>query len=355
MKAILVRDFAPVGDFSNVVIEEREDPRPAPGQIRVRMLCAPVNPSDFNFIHGTYREGFERLIWNHGQQDLTTDAARAVPFAMPPYVVGGEGVGVVDACGGGLLAKRLMGKRVSVAVGPPSGTWQQYTIADAIRAVALPSTVSDEQASMFFVNPLSVYAMLRHVLRVKPGRWLLITAAGSALGKAAVRLGAKFGYRTICVVRGSANSEVLRRLGAHAVIETDTQDLVSEVHRITAGHGADYALDCVGGALAGDALRCMALNGHYLCYGTLSGAPIELHQRDIMHPLVKVEGFFLPNWLLQQNKLTLLRTLTAVRKLLAAGYFDCDVDRVFDFDHVHDALAAAAARDRTGKVLLRFP
>ncbi len=354
MKAIVVSDIAPAGDFSRVYIEEQALPAPGAGQVRVRMLYAPINPSDFNFIHGTYHDGFERLIWNYGHDTLTMDPQRTQPLAAVPYTIGGEGVGVVEAAGGGFLAKRLLGKRVSIAVGPPAGTWREYAIADAIRAVVLPASVSDEQAAMFFVNPVSVYVMLKHVLKVKPGTRLLITAAGSAIGKAVTRLSTVFGYQCICVVRGSSNSDALRGLGAHAVIETNTQNLQAEVHRVTAGRGVDYALDCVGGTLAGDALRCMALNGHFLSYGTLAGRPTELHQRDIMHPLVRVEGFFVPNWLLQQNKLTLIRTLRAVKKLVARGYFDVDVDRVFDFSRVHDALAAADARDRTGKIMLRF-
>jgi NADPH:quinone reductase-like Zn-dependent oxidoreductase len=88
-----------------------------------------------------------------------------------------------------------------VAGGPPNGTWQEYTVVDAKRAVALPDAVVDEQAAMFFVNPIAAYVLIRDVLRVRRDGWVLVTAAGSALGKSVVRMGKRDGFRTICVVR----------------------------------------------------------------------------------------------------------------------------------------------------------
>lgn len=352
MKAARVKAFGE--DLAAIAVEDVAVAEPGPGQVRVRMLYSPVNPSDFNFIHGTYHQALSRCIWNRGQATVTFDPARVTPCPVPPYTLGGEGVGIVEACGSGLLAKRLRGKRVAVAAGPPQGTWQESTIAEAKKCVVLPSSVDDRQASMFFVNPLSAYVMVREVLRVEPGAWLLQTAAGSALGKGVVRMARRDGFKTICVVRSNANSDELRRLGADAVIETDSQDLLDEIARITGGKGVRYALDCVGGELAESVVRCLGLGGKMLVYGTLARAPIRLPSRDLMMPVAQISGFFVSNWLQGKSPLKLLGVLRNVKKLVADGVFDTEVTEEFGLDDIHAALAAANRPGRTGKVLLKF-
>ena len=344
--------------IDDIRIEDVPVPEPGPGQVRVRMLMSPVNPSDLNFVRGTYHSALERIIWNRDRLAaggrVYFDPARANACPAPPYALGGEGVGVVDASGGGFLARRLRGRRVAVAGGPPNGTWQEYTVVDAKRAVALPDAVTDEQAAMFFVNPITAYVLIREVLRVPRDTWVLVTAAGSALGKSVVRMGRRDGFRTICVVRSSTNSAALNALGADAVIETDKQDLVTEVARITQGCGAGYALDCVGGELAGEVIRCLGLDGRLVIYGTLANSPLQIPGRDLMMPVAHVDGFLLPTWMAQQSPLTLLGILRAVKKLTVAGVFHTEVTDTYPLDQVTSAVAAALAPGRTGKVMLKI-
>jgi NADPH2:quinone reductase len=356
MKAARIRAFTQ--DPADILIEDVPVPQPGPGQVRVRMIMSPVNPSDLNFLRGTYSQALERIIWNHprGGAGLLPcfDPGRSNPCPQPPYALGGEGVGIVEACGTGLLARRLRGRRVAVAGGPPSGTWQQYTVVDAKRAVALPERIPDEQAAMFFVNPITAYVLIREVLEVPRDGWLIVTAAGSALGKSVVRLGKRDGFRTICVVRSAANSAELTALGADAVIETDRQDLVGEVARITAGRGAGFALDCVGGRLAGEVVRCLGLGGRLVLYGTLADSPLEIPARDLMMPVACVFGFLLPNWLAQQSPLKVLGTLRAVKRLTLEGVFHAEVSETYPLEQAARAVAASLAPGRTGKVMLRI-
>lgn len=352
MKAARLHRFTQ--DPSAIRVEEVPLPMPGPGQVRVRMLFSPVNPSDLNFVHGTYHSALQRMIWNKGQADVCYDPARRLVCPVPPYTLGGEGVGVVEACGSGLLARRLLGKRVAIASGPPAGCWQEYSIAEARKAVVMPDDISDQQAAMFFVNPLAAYVMIREVLRVRAGEWVAISAAGSALGKSVVRMGRLYGFKTLCVVRSDSNSAELRELGADAVVETERQDLLAEVFRITAGQGVQHALDCVGGHLASELVQCLGMSGHLLVYGTLSGTPMQIPGRDLMMPLTRVSGFFLSNWLALQSPLKLLGVLRSVKKLTGAGIFNAEVTQVFDLGQVVDAVAAATTSGRTGKVLLRL-
>jgi len=344
---------------SDIRIEDVPIPELGRGQVRVRMLMSPVNPSDFHYVRGTYYQALERIVWNQSRTAadprVCFDPGRSKECPVPPYTLGGEGVGIVDACGSGFLAKRLIGKRVAVAGGgPPHGTWQEYAVVDAKRAVAVPDSLADEQAAMYLANPISAYVLVREVLNVPRGGWVLITAAGSALGKSVVRMGRREGFRTICVVRSGVTTAALTALGADAVIETNHQDLITEVARLTAGQGVGFALDCVGGPLASDVVRCLGLNGRLVVYGTLADSPIEIPSRDLMMPLAQVSGFYFGNWMAQQSPLKVLGVLRAVKRLTAEGVFHTDVTETYPLDQAAMAVAASLQQGRTGKVMLRI-
>ena len=207
---------------------------------------------------------------------------------------------------------------------------------------------------MFFINPFTAYVMTREVLKVPRDQWLLLTAAGSALGKSVVRLGKLFGFKTLCVVRSDSNSDELRKLGADAIVETGHQDLVHTVSNITSGQGVGYAIDCVGGELTGHVVRCLGLGGRLLVYGTLADSPLSVPLRDLMMPGAEISGFLLPNWLAAQSPLRLLGVVRRVRRLMVRGMFDTEVTETFGLDQVSEAIAAATRPGRTGKVMLRI-
>ena len=332
-------------------------PEPGPGQVCVRMLLSPVNPSDLNYVHGTYHAALQRIIWNQGagpNDGVYFDPAHENPCPAPPYALGGEGMGIVESVGSGFPARRLAGKRVAIAAPPPNGAWKEYVVVDALKAVALPDAITNDQGAMFFVNPFTAYVMTRDVLKVPRDQWLLVTAAGSALGKSVVRLGKLFGFKTLCVVRSDSNSDVLRELGANAIVETDHQNLVQSVSEITSGKGVGYAIDCVGGDLTADVVRCLGLRGRLLVYGTLANSPLVVPLRDLMMPGAEIAGFLLPNWLAAQSPIRLLGTLRTVRRLMAKGLFETEVTETFELHQVSQAIAAATRPGRTGKVMLRI-
>jgi NADPH:quinone reductase-like Zn-dependent oxidoreductase len=356
MRSARIRAFTQ--DPRDIRVEDVPLPEPAPGQVRVRMLMSPVNPSDLNFLRGTYHEALERLAWNQlrgpGDGTVHYDPEHRMACPVPPYALGGEGVGIVEASGGGFLANRLRGRRVAVASGPPNGTWQDAVVVDARRAIPVPDGLADEQAAGLIINPLTAWVMIREVLEVGRGGWVLVTAAGSALGKSVVRLGRREGFRTICVVRSAANSAELRALGADAVIETNNQDLVGEVARITGGRGAGYALDCVGGPLTGEVVRCLSLGGRLVLYGTLDDRPISLPVRDLLMANQRVSGFYLGHWVAAQSPLRMLGALRAVKRLAAEGVFHAEVSATYPLEEVAQAVTAALQPGRTGKVMLRL-
>jgi NADPH:quinone reductase len=340
--------------FDAVTIEDVPTPTPGPGQVRVRMRMSPINPSDHNFIHGTYKSALERLIWNRGRAELSFDPERKRPHPTPPYALGGEGVGVVDAAGSGLLARRLLGKRVAVASGPPQGTWQEHTVVDAKKAIPVPDSWTDAEAAMAIINPLSAVLMLRDVLDVRRGTFLVQDAAGSALAKTVIAMSKRIGFETINVVRDGKHTQALKALGARHVVETDSTDLRDEVARITSGRGADYAMDCIGGPIASELVSCLGLGGHLVLYGTLGAPSFELHSRDLMMPVARISGFFAGNHIAMKSTLGMLRALRELKAVAHVGLSDVQVREVVPLDDVRRALEASVTPGATGKVLLKL-
>src|SRR5216683_133362 len=221
MKAIVFDEF---GDPAEVLqVRAVPVPEPGPGEVRVRMLASPINPSDLLTVHGEYGRRPEL-----------------------PATPGFEGVGVVEAAGPGLLGRWRLGRRVAV-LNSTGGNWQEYVVVPALRVVPISSQIPDEQAATFFVNPASAFIMTRWVLNVPPRAWLLQTAAGSALGRMVIGLGRHFGFRTINVVRRREQAQDLLQAGGDAAICTETESIEERVQTLTGGEGVPFALDAVGG------------------------------------------------------------------------------------------------------------
>jgi NADPH2:quinone reductase len=330
MRAVVFDHFGEPPDVLGV----RDVPAPsvAPGLVRVRMLMAPVNPSDLMVIRGIYGR-----------------------LPDPPATPGFEGVGVVEEAGAGLLAKLRglkPGRRVAV-IHSKGGTWAEQVVVSARQAIPVSASLPDEQVASFFVNPGTALVMIRWVLRVPPGAWLLQTAAASALGKMVIRLGKHLGFRTINVVRRRDQVEELRQLGGDHVVCTADENIEDKVTHITGGQGVRYALDCVGGSMGQGAISALGAGGRLLIYGTLSGEPIPLEPRRIMTGQKRVEGFWMSDWATAQNPLTMLRLFNQIDALLRAGVLTTPVQEVFPLDRVADAVRLAETPGRHGKVLLR--
>lgn len=348
MKSVRIESFT--SDPREVVLSDVDTPTPGPGQVLVRMRMAPVNPSDLNYMEGTYQEAFGRLIWNHGA-DRPTDRLGDPPLAWPPYSLGVEGVGVVETAGPGFIGKRLVGKRVAVAGGPPNGTWQEYTLIDAKRAFPVSRELTDAQACSFFVNPMTALVLVRHVLQVPEGATVLQTAAGSALGGMVRNLARADRFRVIDVVRSRAGAERLAQSGSQHVVALEDENLIEAVHEIAPG-GVSFVLDCVAGSTGSDAVRCLHPGGRMVCYGTLSGEPISLPPRDLMMPMTSIEGFYLAAFMADRSLLQRLGLVRKTGKLIRQGVLDTNVERSYRLDAIHEALDHARRPGRTGKVLL---
>jgi NADPH:quinone reductase-like Zn-dependent oxidoreductase len=313
------------------------------------MLLSPVNPSDLLFVRGVYGK----------------------PPGLPA-TPGFEGVGVVEASGGGWLADRCIGRRVVVLNARP-GAWAEFAVVSAGQAIPVSEELPTQQAAMFFVNPAAAYVMTRKVLRIPRGEWLLQSAAGSALGRMVIRLGRRCGFRTLNVIRCAAQADELRQLGADVVISFDaarqephelaeaiasitTQDVDARGQLVpceTHSRGIRFAIDAVGGTTGSQFVRCLAGGGRLLVYGTLSNEPLIISPRDLMANGSHVEGFWLGPWMRRQSLLGKLRLIRALSRLLRDGVLTSEVGQEFSLDRITAAVQAAESARHHGKTLLR--
>ncbi len=323
------------------VLQVRDVPEPAEplrgdgwlgGEVRVRMLLSPINPSDLLMVQGRY--------------------GRQPPLPATP---GFEGVGIVEA-GRGLLARRVLGRRVAVLndVRGGKGNWQEKVIIPARTAIPVSSALTDEQAATFFVNPASALVMVRHILQVPRGAWLLQTAAGSALGRMVIRLGKMDGFRTINAVRRREQGDELRQLGADAVICTEEENLHRRVLELTGGEGVRYAIDAVGGSTGSEVVGTLARHGRMLVYGALAGQPLTIDPRTLLVGQKKIEGFWLSEWVRDAGILRMLLLLRQLNKLIRGGVLSTEVGAAYPLEEIRQACRHAAQPGRQGKVLLRI-
>ncbi len=313
------------------VLQVRELPPPVcgPGQVRVRMLASPINPSDLFMIRGVY-----------GKQP---------PL---PCIPGFEGVGVVEE-GRGILAWRVKGRRVAV-LNSASGNWAEQVVIPARQAVPVPADLTDELAATFFVNPASAIVMTRYLLKIPVDAWLLQTAAGSALGRMVIRLGIKHGFRTLNVIRRREQAEELKRLGGTAVVVTGEESLLERVQALTGGAGVPFAIDAVGGVTGSQVVDTLARGGRMIVYSTLSGEPLTIDPRALMTVPRRIEGFWLSEWVRDQGPLRMLRLFRQITALMREGVLTTDVGATFPLEEVRTAVRQAGQAGRQGKVLLRM-
>ncbi len=328
MKAAVFEKFGdPVAELG---VREVADPRPGPGEVRVRMILSPINPSDLLVVQGRYG-------------------------VLPklPATPGFEGVGIVDEVGPGLIGRYVKGKRV-IAINSEGGNWADFAVIPARQARPVPPDISDEQAATFFVNPATVLAMVRHVLAVPKGAWLLQSAAGSNLGRMIIKLGRHDGFKTLNVVRRREAVDGLRRLGGDAAISSDEGPIDEQVRRVTGGEAVRFAVDAVGGETGTQVFRSLDGGGRLLLYGTLSGEPIQVDPRLVISGPRTVEGFWLGHWFRQRTIPAALFVFREIAALIRQGALRSEVGTIYPLADIQSAAREAATVGRQGKVLLKL-
>jgi NADPH:quinone reductase-like Zn-dependent oxidoreductase len=317
---------------------DRPVPQAGRGEARVRILASPINPSDLLYVRGHY-SGVEPHF---------------------PAPVGFEGVGIVDTLGPE-ANDVAVGQRVAVINGQ-GGNWAQYAVVPASSLLPAPDGIPDQQVASFVINPATAILMVRHVLAVPHGDWLLQSAAGSELGRMIIRLAKRDGIRTLNVVRRREAAAELEALGADAVIVAGDGPIPDQVRDIVGGSGVRYAIDPVVGQTGTEIFEALAEDGKMLVYGSLTGQPIRVgdNPRHILSGRRRLEVFWLGYWLPRLDEARFyppgrpaqLQLAQDIADLTRDGVLVTSPGRTYSLEEISSAVAQAEAVGRHGKVLL---
>lgn len=243
-----------------LTLNDVEVPRPAAGQLLVRVRAAALNFPDVLLCRGQYQ------------------------IRPPlPFTPGVELCGDVIELGAEVNGVRV-GDRVIGTPALPTGALAEFALMDATEAHPAPASLDDPAAAALHIAYQTGWFGLHRRARLQPGETLLVHAAAGGVGSAAVQLGRAAGARVIAVVGGADKAEVAKQLGADVVIDRREQDFVAVVKDVTGGRGADVVFDPVGGDAYTGSARCVAFEGRILVVGFAGGA---VPAPPLNHALVK--------------------------------------------------------------------
>jgi NADPH:quinone reductase-like Zn-dependent oxidoreductase len=307
-----------------VRVEEIPTPAPAPGEVVVRMLAAPINPADLNVIEGTYGE-----------------------LPQLPARIGNEGCGEILALGAG-VENLLVGQKVLPLA---FGTWSRELVLSAKNAIPLPDDIDIHQAAMLTVNPATAWRILHDFSALQPGDWIAQNAANSGVGRAVIQLARHLGLRTLNVVRRPELLDELLALGADVVVTEET-DLRREARQLCGGALPKLGLNAVGGASALNIANALAPGSPHITFGAMARQPLKIPNGLLIFQNLAFRGFWLRRWKETAPAAEILSTYATLADLLHRGILHTPVDRVFPLSELPAALAAASQDKRSGKILL---
>ena len=313
------------------VLEFVEKPIPAPGPNEVRMQVKAI--------------GINRAeaMWR------IDDYIEPVKFPAP---MGYEAAGVVDAVGAGVKGIAV-GDDVNIV---PSFSMNQYgTYGEVIvmpdhAVIPHPKSLSHEQAASVWMMFMTAYGALVEDARVGPGDVVVIPAASSSVGLAAVQIASLAGATTIALTRTSAKRARLIELGATHVIATEEADLVEEIRRITEGRGVRVVFDPVGGPTFAKLVSLLSFRGVAFIYGALSPQDTTLPVLDMISKMTTVKAHNI--WGTSGDA---TRRQAAVDYILAgldSGRLKPVIDRSFKFDEMRDVHRYLEGNGQFGKIVV---
>ena len=240
MKAIQVRQ---IGNPDVMQIEEIPTPNPASGEVRVKISAAGVN-----FIDTYHRTG-------------------AYPLT-PPFSLGMEGAGVVDAVGEGVTAVSP-GDRVAYAMA--RGSYAEYAIVPAHLLVRIPDNVDTNTGAALMVQGMTAHYLVRDTYAIQPGDTVLIHAAAGGMGLLLVQLAKLLGAHVIGTTSTAEKAALAKEHGADHIILYTEADFEAETQRLTDGKGVHAIYDGVGKTTFLKGLNCLRPRGTMALYGQASG------------------------------------------------------------------------------------
>lgn len=322
MKALVCEALSQ--NFSGIAVRTRPEPVPGPGEVRVRLKAGAVNFPDVLMTQGLYQFKPE-----------------------PPFVLGMEGAGIIDAIGAGVTRAQVGS---AVIVSGRLGTFAEILVVPQAQIRPMPAGFSFAEAAAFSTAALTAYVSLVRRGALERGEWLLVLGAGGGVGMAAVSLGRHLGANVIAAASSDEKRAAALAQGAHHAIDSGT-GMREAVKALTGGCGVDVVYDPVGGAAFDAAARLMAFGGRYLVVGFASGAIPSI---SINMPLIKgysIVGVRAGEYGRQYPDKG-RENMSAIDALASQGIMRPHIGARYALDQGVDGLKALAQRRAIGKVVL---
>jgi NADPH:quinone reductase len=261
MEAIVVHEF---GGLDVLKFEEIPTPKPAAGQVLVRVHAAGVNPYDTYMRAGTY--------------------AIKPPL---PYTPGSDAAGVVEAVGDG-VKKVKPGDRVYTAK-TITGAYAQYALALEEQVHPLPEKISFAQGAGIWIPYGTAYHALYHSAEAHASETVLVHGASGGVGTAAVQMARAMGLTVFGTAGTQKGADLVKREGAHQVFDHSKSGYLEEIMKATGGRGMDIILEMLANVNLSADLKLLATNARVIIIG--NRGEITINPRDLMSRRASARGF----------------------------------------------------------------
>lgn len=321
--------FHETGGPEVLKVEEMAIPEPGKGEVRIRVQAIGLNRAEVMYRKGRY------LV----QPKL-------------PSLNGYEAAGIVEAVGQEVDAK-LVGKKFSTI---PCFNLNQYgvygevAIVPAYALAAYPDKLTPLEATSIWMQYLTAYGALVHYGQLNKNDFVLITAASSSVGIAAIEIAKAEGAISIATTRTSKKKAELLALGADHVIVTEEENLADRVKEITGGKGARIIFDPVAGKDLEKLAEAAAINGIIFVYGALSPEPTPFPLFTALSKGLTFRGYTLFEIVSVPAELAKAREY--IFDHLEAGTFKPKIARTFPLSNIVDAHRYMESNEQIGKIVV---
>ncbi len=321
--------FAKAGGPEVLEFIETPVPTPGPREVRIKVKAIGINRAESMWRNDKYTE--------------------AVQF---PAGLGYEAAGVVDAVG-----KDVVGFTVGDAVStiPVFSMNKYFTYGEVIlvpdfAVVKHPESLSFVEAASVWMMFIAAYGALIFDAQVKAGDFVIIPAASSSVGLAAIQIAKYAGATPIALTRTSDKKKRLHEAGAAHVIATQQQGMVAEVMRITNSKGARVAFDPIGGPDFPKLISALANQGIVYIFGALSEGDTPIPVLEMIRKMPTVKGYSIR--LVTGDEAPRKVAVEYVAKGLASGALKPLIDRTFKFDDMVDVHRYLEQNGQFGKIVV---
>lgn len=317
------------GEPNVLKIETLDIPAPAAQEVRIAPRALGLNRADAMYRRAEYIED-----------------------PVFPSLLGYEASGVVDAVGSDVTHVKV-GDNVSVIPAfslNQYGTHGELILVPAYSVVKHPETLNHEEAASFWSVYLTAYGMIVDTAKILSGQFIVINAASSGVGLAAIQIANVAGAIPIAITTSESKREALEQDGAKHVIVIGKHDVTDEIMRITKNEGANVLLDAVGGPLLAQIIPAMTFRGKIFIYGTLSPDQTVLPAMEILSKALTISGFMVRD--INSDPVRLKAAKDFLYNGIATGALKPTIAKTFDFDDFKAAHEFLESNQQVGKVVV---